>query len=142
MARGSVRHLPPGGCSESDDALSPREIKRQEFGRRLAALLTERGWNQSELARRSEIGRDAVSTYIRGRVFPENKSLAAMAKALSVEPEQLLPNATMQAMDYETPALEIREASGHPGMCWLRVSRKVTSAQALKIMQILNEDGE
>jgi len=114
-------------------------LTKQEFGRRLQHLLMERGLNQSELARRASIGRDSVSTYIRGRSFPEPKSLASIAKALGVSPQELLPNTVASAIDSDNPSLEIKESTGHPGKVWMRLNRLVTSAQALKIMSILQE---
>ena len=109
----------------------------------LQHLLMERGLNQSELARRAGIGRDSVSTYIRGRSFPEPKALAGMAKALGVTPQELLPNTVAAAIDSDTPSLELKESTGHPGKMWMRLNRLVTTKQALKIMEILQEqDGE
>ena len=60
--------------------------------------LNEKGWNQSELARRmaphlkeSRIGRDNISKYVRGKVLPLPPALAAMAKVLGKESRDLLP---------------------------------------------------
>lgn len=141
MARNPRHHLPPSKDGEKlyDDA--PRSLTKQEFGRRLHAILLQKGWNQSELARRANLGRDAISTYVRGRSFPEPGSLHQIAAALGMDPGALLPNALESAMDQDNPALEIRESIGHPGMAWLRVNQRVTRAQALKIMQILTEEG-
>ena len=142
MARKSRHHLPPskGGEKLYDD--SPKSLTKQEFGRRLHAILLERGWNQSEMARKTGVGRDAISTYVRGRSLPEPGTLKKMADALSMDPAELLPNAVESAVDRDLPALEIREAIGHPGMAWLRVNRRVTTTQALRIMQILQERQE
>lgn len=138
--RQTRHHLPPSLTQELDPTHGePRALTKQEFGRRLHALLLEKGWNQSELARRAELGRDAISTYVRGRSFPEPTSLKRIADALGTTPTDLLPNAFESAMDRDLPAIEIREASGHPGMSWLRVNRKVTTQQALRVLQILAE---
>jgi len=115
-------------------------LTKQEFGRRLQKLMLDRGLNQSELARRSDIGRDSVSTYIRGRSFPEPKSLNNMAKTLGLSPHELLPNTVASAIDSDNPSLEIKESTGHPGQVWMRLNRLVTSAQALKIMTILQQE--
>src|SRR5829696_3192513 len=57
----------PPQASASPDAI------KADFGRRLQAALNEKGWNQSELARRvapllprSSIARDNISKYVRG----------------------------------------------------------------------------
>ena len=114
-------------------------MTKQEFGRKLHAILLERGWNQSEMARRAGIGRDAISTYVRGRSLPEPATLKRMAEALGMEPTELLPNAFEAAVDNGLPALEIREAVGHPGKAWIRVNQRVSTQQAIRIMQILQE---
>jgi transcriptional regulator with XRE-family HTH domain len=97
----------------------------------------ERGLNQSELARRAEVGRDSISTYIRGRSFPEPKALAKVARALGVIPQELLPNTIAAALDSDKPSVEIKESSGNPGKMWMSLNRLVTTKQALQIMQIL-----
>ena len=60
-----------------------------EFARRLQAKRNEKGWTQSELARRmapllkdSRIGRDNISKYVRGKVLPLPPLLEAMSKVL------------------------------------------------------------
>ena len=140
MARNSRHHLPSkGGEKLYDD--TPKSLTKQEFGRRLHAILLEKGWNQSELARKANLGRDAISTYVRGRSFPEPGSLHKIASALGMDPGTLLPNALESAIDQDAPALEIRESTSHPGMTWLRVNRRVTRRQALAILQILTDEG-
>jgi transcriptional regulator with XRE-family HTH domain len=133
----TVRRLPPAQNTEVGAANAPKALTKQEFGRRLAALMRERNWNQSDLARSAKIGRDAISTYVRGRSWPEPKSLKKLADAFQMEPQQLLPNSLMEALDEELPALEIKQAVGHPDKCWLRVNQMVTMEQALQVAQIL-----
>ena len=50
--------------------LTPKSLTKQEFGKRLYSLMVERGWQQSDLARAAGIGRDSVSTYMRGHSLP------------------------------------------------------------------------
>ena len=141
MSRNPRDHLAP--VQEEDGVLdqqnTPRQLTKQEFARRLHNMIMDRGWNQSELARRAGVGRDAISTYVRGRSFPEPATLRKLSKALSCNPEELLPNATAAAMDEDEPALSIREASGHPDKVWLKVNRMATPNQALRVMEILHE---
>jgi transcriptional regulator with XRE-family HTH domain len=122
--------------------LAPQALSRQEFGRRLYALMLERNWNQSELARQADLGRDAVSGYVRGRQFPEPKSLEKLAKALHMKPQDLLPNAAMRAIDSEVPAFEMKQAAGHPDKVWLRVNRMVSITQAAQVFAVLNPKDE
>jgi transcriptional regulator with XRE-family HTH domain len=135
MARETRTHLE----TVTNTDTGPREITKQEFARKLYNLIMEKGWNQSELGRRSGVGRDAISTYIRGRSFPEPQTLQKLSKALGVKAEDLLPNVVAGAVERDDPALSIQESPGHPDKCWMRLNRLLTSEQALRIMQIVHE---
>lgn len=145
MARNSRHALPPSSGPESSSANTPRSLTKQEFGRRLYRRMIEKNWNQSDLARHAfgtdkagnVKGRDAISTYIRGIAFPEPKSLKKLADAFGCEPHELLPNAIEAAMDSEVPALEIKQASGHPDKVWIRVNQMVPLDVAAKIFDAL-----
>lgn len=147
MAKNS-RHLPPAGSgSEQEEGigpdLTPRSVTKAEFGRRLHQMIVERGWTQSELARRAGVGRDQISTYVRGRSFPEPTSLQKLSKALSVPTEQILPNAAIDGIERDpAPAIQIQQSSANPDQVWVQVNQLVTSDQALRIMQILYEKPE
>lgn len=117
----------------------PQVLTKQEFGRRLGKLMEKHGMNQSDLARAAGLGRDAVSCYIRGKSFPEPKNLAKIAQALQTTPQEILPNVTMYALESEIPALEIKQAVGVPDKMWIRVNQLVKTDQAMRILQILQE---
>lgn len=136
MARDARHHLPPGEY----EGMPTRQLTKQEFARRLTYLMNARGWNQSELARRAGVGRDAVSSYVRARSFPEPANLSKLASAFKMGVDELLPNATRNAISNDVPSLEIREAFGHQGKVWLQVNQLVTRQQALTIMRVLTED--
>lgn len=134
MSQKARHHLPPG----ARNAPEPKELGKLEFGRRLMELMLDRGWTQSELARRAGIGRDAVSTYVRGRSFPEPRNLRGLADALGVSAGDLLPDTVMAAMDADAaPMLEIKQAAGHPDRVFIRVNRMVTLDQAAAIFNII-----
>lgn len=109
-----------------------------EFGQRLQSLLLERNWNQAELARAAGLGRDSISTYVRGSVFPDPKNLKKLADAFGLTPQQLLPSSMGQLLDAEVPALEIRQSASDPSKVHLRINRTVTIEQAAQIFSILN----
>lgn len=125
-----------------DDGFTPKELSRQEFGRRLQSEMLARNWNQSDLARHSGVGRDAISTYIRGRSFPEPKNLAMIAAAFGVKPQDIYPNTIARAIDAENPAIEIRQAAGHPDKVWLRVNRLVDIHVAAEVFGILTKHND
>ena len=56
----------------------------------LNAELNQRNWNQSELARKSGLTRQAISHILSGRSrTPDNKSLEAIARALNIPNDEV-----------------------------------------------------
>ena len=138
MVRKSRQVMPVSG--EYATPLTPKALTKQEFGRRLAAIILEKNMNQSDLSRASGLGRDSISTYINGRTFPTPRALKILAETLRVRTEDLLPNTIMQAMDDEHPAVELKQASGHPNKAWLRINRAMSFSTAAKIIDLINQD--
>jgi transcriptional regulator with XRE-family HTH domain len=72
---------------------------QEEFARRLTDFMVKQRLNQSELARRAtsfmpkgeEVSRDRVSNYVNANQLPGPKITEALARALHVSPEELLP---------------------------------------------------
>lgn len=120
--------------------LAPRHITQKEFGQRVRRLMIERGWTQAELARRSALTRDSISTYIRGLTYPTGKSLHALARAFNVPPDSILPNHMEQAIAQDDPSFEMKVSSVDPSMAWIRVNRLVPADIAVKIVQLLNDN--
>jgi transcriptional regulator with XRE-family HTH domain len=128
------------GDSPSGSNLAPSHLTKQQFGKRVYQLMLSKGWRQSELARQSGLPRDSISVYVRGKSLPTPTSLAALAKALGVAPEELLPNHIEGAIDADMPAIEMKVSPNAPNIAWLRVNRLVTVESAMKIMDILAND--
>jgi transcriptional regulator with XRE-family HTH domain len=63
---------------------------RRQLSRNLRRLRTEKGWSQEELADRAGLHRTYVSGVERGVRNPTITIVAALAKALSVPPAELL----------------------------------------------------
>lgn len=119
---------------------APKEAVRREFGKRLQGLMIDKGWNQSELARRAGFGRDNISAYIRGISMPGPIHLNAMANALGVKSEEILPSKSMPSIDNVIPAMDVRDVG--KGLAWLRINQAVEWDTALKIMAMLKSDDE
>ena len=140
MARSRTTHL----IDTNDMAKSPlvrKHLTRQDFGKRLYSMMLEKGWTQSEFARQADIPRDRISNFVRGNNMPEPHNLKKIAKALGVEPDDLLPNYTEEAIQMElNPALEVRASSSDPTRSWVRLNREVSTATVIKLMQALEED--
>jgi transcriptional regulator with XRE-family HTH domain len=136
--KSAFRNMPVS--SELTNQLTPKALSKQEFGRRLYKLMLEKNWNQSDLARAADLGRDSVSTYINAKTFPTPKALKKLADCFGMEPGDLLPNSIMNAMDDEFPAIELRQAAGHPGKAWLRLNRAISFEAAVRIVAIIDAE--
>ncbi len=127
----------------------------QEFGRRLQARMIALGWNQSELSRRAtehlpkpakgqvqghSLGRDRISSYIRGKYLPRPEALEAIAKALKCKPEDLLPSDFVPSVVEEGPLMEMRSLDNH--RVAIRINRVVSQQTALAIMTLLAKEDE
>jgi transcriptional regulator with XRE-family HTH domain len=78
-------------------------VVRQQFAHRLKKLMVQKDMSQSDLARaafgfddptspsRVPKGRDRISAYLNARQFPDDANLEALAKALGLAPEDLIP---------------------------------------------------
>jgi transcriptional regulator with XRE-family HTH domain len=126
---------------------APREVILRDFGRRLQSAIADKGWNQSELARRAAIhmpdgkfGRDNVSNYVRGSVLPGPAHLEAMAKALGVKQTDILPSRGVPSVDANLPEFEMRNAGA--GKAWLRINQQVDFDVALQIAGLLRGQGD
>lgn len=126
---------------------TPADVNR-EFARRLNAMMIERGWNQSELARQAahhmpegkDFGRDCVSGYIRGLNVPQPVRLKALCAALGCDPDDLLPSRGVPSVDTRRPEIEMRALPG--GKAHLRIDKAVSLKLALKIMSMIEDAGE
>jgi transcriptional regulator with XRE-family HTH domain len=112
---------------------------KQEFGRRLYELMTERGWHQSELARQSGLPRDSISVYIRGKSLPNRENIEILAQCLGVKIEELI---NMRPKNGEENMKNDREIEISIGQktAWINLKRRVSIKTALKIVELLEAD--
>lgn len=141
MARKTRAHIVSDVQPELPGAeMAPRHLTKQEFGRRLHHMLLERGWRQSELARRAGIQRDSVSVYVRGRSFPTPLNLQKMAKALGLRPEDILPNQLESAIAEDEPDFELKVSPGDAKQAWVRLNRLMSLETAVQIATLVQAD--
>jgi len=123
---------------------------RAEFARRLQEAMIHKGWSQSDLARfasrhlpkpvpgqkrgNSGIRRDLISKYIGGVMLPNPVNLEALAKALDVEPGDLMP-AVVPGVRNDPAPFELRALPD--GRVFVRVAQPVSQQTALKILDLL-----
>lgn len=141
MARSKdFQNAPPGAIPPAG---IPRDQIKIDFANRLQHAMSEKGWNQSDLARHASkhlpknkpLGRDNVSHYVRGIALPRSAQLLAIAKSLGKQPADLLP--TIPSATQKAPPFDMRQLEN--GNVWLRVNQAVGFDQALRIMQIIQE---
>lgn len=116
----------------ADDAM------KAAFAQRLLGVMRERGWTQSELARRARIGRDNVSGYIRGKNLPGPAILNRLSAALMIGPEQLIPMADdSTAAAKNSRGFTLRHLTNDGNHVWLQVEQALPWDQAEAILRIL-----
>jgi transcriptional regulator with XRE-family HTH domain len=125
------------GEPNSEIDFSQRVLTRAEFGKRLQSLMLKKGWNQSELARKCDLGRDSISQYVRGRSIPTPGNLNKLAGILGVEATALFPNYDAQTNAIEAATVEIKSIDSDAEHMWLRVNMKVPAEKALEVLKIL-----
>ena len=121
-----------------------RDLVKAEFASRLARHLEDRSWNQSDLARAAgkflpkgeTFRRDNIHVYLNELALPRPKQLMAIAKALGIKPEDLLPGVSHA----EKLPYSMRPVSDEPNMSWLQVDMKVPMRKALAVLSLLEGD--
>lgn len=124
----------------TDKKLTPKHLTKQEFAKRVYQLMLGKGWNQSELSRRSGLPRDSISVYIRAKSLPTPGNLQKLADAFGVKSDELLPNHLESAIDEDNPSFEMRVSTSLPSKAWVRVNRLVSMSTATKIAELLEAD--
>lgn len=124
-------------------------IKAEEFGRRLERLIIERGWSNSDLARRvwgmkvkkdgrEEVAnRDRVSMYIRGRQVPDPANAKRIAEVLGIPVEELMPDIHLSAVERDNPPFSVTTMPNDMKSAVLRVNIVVPWEVAMKVRELL-----
>lgn len=145
MAKAAKRLMPPAGGSTPVET-----FELEQFSRRLFQLMTDRGWSQSDLARevwgertnektgyKEAVNRDRISSYIRGRSYPDPKNLGKLAEALGVPPDELAPDVAAATVDRENPEFQMTAVAGHADKVLLKVNKLVPMPLAAKIAVLI-----
>lgn len=126
---------------------APRDAVALEFARKLQAEMVKRGWNQSDLARAAtkhmpegSINRDSISQYVNARNMPNPVRLDALAAALDVAKEDLLPARGVTARGAMASDMDLKDMGD--GRVWLRVNQPLDWADAMEILAILRKSKE
>lgn len=117
------------------------EQQRTLFATKLEDLRSDRGWTQTELARRAsqfsekEITRDRISKYAGGHSLPGRPHLLAIAKALGVDPAELLPSRVVRNQTRHPLQATLRS----DGMAELNINMFVPWELAVEIVKMIRE---
>lgn len=124
----------------------------EAFGKRLHNLLVEKGMSQSDLARlvfaetRTDnrgygvvVGKDRISSYIRGKTTPSPQTLKKIADALRTTPEELAPDLAAESIANANPEILISTLAGHHNMALLKINKLVPMKVAIQITNLIAE---
>lgn len=136
-------HNPPP-VGDIPGGFEPSPLKA-EFGRRLQHALTEKGWNQSDLAReatrhmpgKQRFGRDNISNYVRGKQIPGPVRLRALCDALGMPATDLVPPGAVNTVSGINVPLEVKSAG--EGRMLLRVNQVIPTDMAMRIIALLGQ---
>lgn len=120
-----------------EGVIAPKTARNAEFGRRLRAAMLAKGMKQIELSDRTEIGRDSISGYVRGKIYPSPARIKKMADALGTKPESLDVEETGVPLINPLQAREIRLLGDK--RAWIIVNREVPTKIAVQIDTLLDE---
>ena len=116
---------------------------RKQFGRRLQAVMHERNMSQSDLTRLvfgDNSKRPTVNKWINGISLPNTESIALLAKALDVEPTDLLPfNIEAMPNVHEAIGIFIYELPGQPGLTGVAINKVIASEDAQKVLEFFTK---
>lgn len=136
----------PGINTESDVSPGAKDALKREFARRLHQAMRAKDWRQSDLARASGMPKDSISQYYNGKIFPTAFSLEKVARALGVQPTDLMPGATDpspvgQAVPRDFGPV-VEDVPGSPNLKRVRVSRVVSAKTAGAIFNLFVSDAD
>lgn len=125
-----------------------REAAALDFAKRLQARMIDKGMTQSDLMRATNkllpvghvMSRDSVSKYIRGRNMPNPVYTTAMARALGLKPDELLPSRGPLAREGTSDALApFKMTEQGDGNVWVSINMAMPWGTALKVMELVKK---
>ena len=111
------------------------EETRAIFGKKLLDAIRDNNMNQSDLARRLGITKDAVSSYVRGRCLPSDETFIKICSELGVNEEELLPRR------YDTspanPEVKLVSVDDNSGNYFLKIAVICNLEEANKLISYI-----
>ena len=108
------------------------EETRAIFGKKLLDAIRDNNMNQSDLARRLGLTKDAISSYVRGRCLPKDETMIAICAELGIDEVELLPRR------YDTspanPQVKLVSVNDNSGNYFLTISIVCNLEEANKLI--------
>ena len=123
------------------------ELQAREFSRNLYGAMRAKKLRGSDLARLvwgahpdgSARNRDRISVYINGKALPEHENLEAIARALDVKPEDLLPTAKPLGGE---PEMQIVLIPHDPSHAVFKCNKRMSLVLACRLAALIAEEDE
>lgn len=122
------------------------ESRNVIFARRLNQALLKRGWRQADLHRAIQpllrpgesFEKQLISPYCRGVNIPYPKNLDLLARALDIDPRDLVPDSAGKWVGEEEDSVKL--TINGEGRAHIKLDMVVSAETALRIAQIIRED--
>jgi hypothetical protein len=121
-----------------------------QFARRLHAAMVAKGMNNSDLARavwgetednkgyKVARNRDRIGVYLKGRGFPEPRTLGKIAKALGTTSEELAPEVMVSPLDdTSTSDFAMHTVPGQADKVFVRINMMLPLGVAVEISRLI-----
>jgi transcriptional regulator with XRE-family HTH domain len=123
------------------------ELQTREFSRNLYGAMRAKNLRASDLARLvwgahpngSARNRDRISVYLNGKALPERENLEAIARALDVEPNELLPSSKPIG---DEPEIQIVLIPHDPTHAVFKCNRRMSLVLACRLAALIAEEDE
>lgn len=116
------------------------EETRAIFGKTLLDAIRDNNMNQSDLARRLGLTKDAISSYVRGRCLPKDETMIAICDELGIDEADLLPRR------YDTspanPQVKLVSVNDNPGNYLLTISMVCSLEDANKTIGLIRRGSD
>jgi transcriptional regulator with XRE-family HTH domain len=116
---------------------SIKDERKRVFAQNLHRARMQKGWSQSELARRSDIPRDMISNYANGKHLPTIDNLTKLAQALGVSETMLVPDFDVSIVSENEPIMSLNPIPGRGNVYRLLIDAPVTLDLGVRIMGML-----
>jgi transcriptional regulator with XRE-family HTH domain len=104
------------------------EETRKVFGKKLLDAIRDANMNQSDLARRLGVTKDAISSYVRGRCLPKDETMVAICSELGIKEEELLPRRYDESPN--TPSVKLISVGDGSGNYFVSINVTCTLQEA------------